>query len=151
MALTDAERLRLHRCLEDKLGPDEAALLMTAVPPVDWSDIVTKDVLRGELALVRGEMSGLRSELRGEMAGVRGEMVELRSELRGEMAGVRGEMVELRGGMAELRGDVVGLRGELKAEIRGELSAFKGQLMLALVALVVSMIGVMLVGVRLAV
>ncbi|MBK9178589.1 MAG: hypothetical protein IPM45_03255 [Acidimicrobiales bacterium] len=81
MALTDAERLRLHRRLEEALGPDEAALLMTAVPPVGWSDLVTNDVLRSELVLVRAELRGDMAELRGEFAELRGEFAELRGHL----------------------------------------------------------------------
>jgi hypothetical protein len=40
MAITDAERHRLHTKLEQAIGEEDAAVLMEHLPPSGWSDVV---------------------------------------------------------------------------------------------------------------
>jgi hypothetical protein len=42
MAIDERARHELHRRLEEVLGPDEAATLMSHLPPVGWADVATK-------------------------------------------------------------------------------------------------------------
>ena len=42
MAIDERARHRLHRKLEEILGPEEAAVLMRHLPPVGWADVATK-------------------------------------------------------------------------------------------------------------
>jgi hypothetical protein len=42
MAIDERARHRLHRELEEVLGPQEAAVLMAHLPPVGWADVATR-------------------------------------------------------------------------------------------------------------
>jgi 3-oxoacyl-ACP reductase-like protein len=119
MPATDAERLALHRRLEAVLGPNEAATLMTAVPPVGWSDLVTKDVLRSEMSLLRGEMANMESGLRSDMADLRSEIGAVRAEMAAEFGSVRSEI----------------------GSVRADSASQTRMLMLTMVVLVVAMVG----------
>jgi hypothetical protein len=45
MAITDAERHRLHTELDEKIGEEDAAISMAHLPPSGWSDVVrTRDL-----------------------------------------------------------------------------------------------------------
>lgn len=81
-ALTETQRIELYeRIKRTSLGEEGANVVMNALPNVDWDSIATHD----DLALLRAEMAGLRSELRGEMGAlrsdVRADLVELENRL----------------------------------------------------------------------
>ena len=149
MAITDAQRHRLHQRLEETLGPDEANTLMEHLPPVGWADVATRRDLDAATALTSSELQRSMAELRGEMADLsgklRGEMADLRGELRGEMADLRGELCgemadlrgELRGEMADLRGELCGEMADLRAEMH---RGFRTQT-LALTSIMFGMLG----------
>jgi hypothetical protein len=80
MALDARTRSSIYGKFAELLGDHDANALMSQFPSVEADELVTRDHLRGELAV-------LRSELRGEMA-------DLRSELRTDMADLRTEMAE---------------------------------------------------------
>jgi hypothetical protein len=42
MAIDERARHELHQKLEEILGADEAATLMSHLPPVGWADVATK-------------------------------------------------------------------------------------------------------------
>jgi hypothetical protein len=42
MEVTEAERHRLFRWLEEHMGPENAATTMHLIPPVGWPDLATK-------------------------------------------------------------------------------------------------------------
>jgi hypothetical protein len=70
MAADDVDRLRLLRRLEEVLGVEEAALLMTQLPHVPWSDLATKrdlEALRQDLELRFGTVDHGLSSLRAEV------------------------------------------------------------------------------------
>ncbi len=74
-------------------GLEEAAagaVVTTIQEAVDT--LVTREVLRIELATIRTEMADLRADLRTEMA-------DLRADLRAEMADLRTGMADLRAGL----------------------------------------------------
>jgi hypothetical protein len=82
---TETSRNRLYEKIRTEWGEDNAEELMSALPPVGWADIATKQ----DLALVRGEVKQLGVEIRAEMnelgTELRTEMNELGTELRTEM------------------------------------------------------------------
>ena len=41
--MTYANRDQLYRSAVEALGPEEAETLMSSLPPMDWSEIATKD------------------------------------------------------------------------------------------------------------
>jgi hypothetical protein len=68
MTIDERTRHQLHGKLEEVLGPDEAATLMSYLPPVGWADVATKhdlDVIRHDLGELRQDMKDLRGELNG--------------------------------------------------------------------------------------
>jgi hypothetical protein len=79
MTIDERTRHQLHGRLEEILGPDEAATLMSYLPPVGWADVATKhdlDVVRRDLEVVRRDIGDLRqdlSALRQDMQGLRAE------------------------------------------------------------------------------
>lgn len=63
MAADEAVRSRLHRKLDELRGPEEAALLMTGVPPFPWAEVAR----RRDLELLRTELRAEIRESRGEV------------------------------------------------------------------------------------
>jgi len=62
MVLSDQQRHGLHGRLEEVLGREHAAALMTQIPPTGWADMATKQdlVLLGERLDARIERVDLR-------------------------------------------------------------------------------------------
>jgi hypothetical protein len=58
MAVDEGSRHRLYRKLDQVLGTDEAGTLMRLLPPAgfEWSQLVTKDDLRGAIDSLRHEL-----------------------------------------------------------------------------------------------
>ena len=83
---TETGRHRLYEKIKEQWGEDNAAELMSYLPPVGWADVATKHDLRAEVALLRSELHNDLTELR---SGLRDEMAELGTQLRGEMNGMR--------------------------------------------------------------
>lgn len=55
MNASASDRHRLHRHLDELLGPEDAATLMEHLPPNEWNQLATKS-----------DIAELRAELRGE-------------------------------------------------------------------------------------
>jgi hypothetical protein len=70
MAITDAERHRLHTKLDEVLGEEDAAVLISHLPPSGWSDVArTRDLdqlelrLEGQIARLDGRIDRLEAEM----------------------------------------------------------------------------------------
>ena len=64
MAIDERSRHELHLKLERALDPDEAATLMSYLPPAGWADVVTKRDLDGGLQSTRHViLADVRAEL----------------------------------------------------------------------------------------
>ena len=107
------DTLRLSRALEDKgnFTSEQAEALAEALGEASQGDLATKTDLAG----VRTEIAGLKTELKTELAGVGTEIAELRTELKSEIASARGE----------LRSEIAGVGTEI-AELRTELNDLEG-------------------------
>lgn len=71
MAITEKQRHQLFTTLEQRLGPEEAAVVMELLPPVGWADVATKrDVEQIERQLDR-RMDTLERRMDGFEAGMR--------------------------------------------------------------------------------
>lgn len=63
MALDAAHRSSIYQKLVPVLGDDDANALMSEFPSVEAAELVTKDFLRAELAVLRCEIGELHSEM----------------------------------------------------------------------------------------
>lgn len=74
MPIDERERHRLHERLDEVLGPEEAATLMTHLPPVGWGDVARRSdldqlearfdaALHRELGQVRADMLSSHRQL----------------------------------------------------------------------------------------
>lgn len=130
MTVDERRRHELHERLDQVLDAGHADTLMALLPPVGWADVATNQ----DLDALEARMEAGFAELRAEIAGLRAEIAELRGEMRAEIAALRAEMhVEIAG----LRGDLVDglsqIRVELHRELRHQLWAILGVLLVALV------------------
>lgn len=66
MAIDDV-RIRARQRLEELIGVDEAAYVLGERPSGGWDTLVTKEHLALELAVIREELGGLRSEVLGSL------------------------------------------------------------------------------------
>jgi hypothetical protein len=79
MNASASDRLRLHRHLEELLGPEDAATLMEHLPPDEWDRLARSSdllALKDDVARLRDEMGDVRRELRTELGELAGRMVE---------------------------------------------------------------------------
>ena len=70
MSVDQRRRLQLYEVARERFGPEAADTLMELLPPMDPSELATKQ----DLAVLSAE---LRGELRGEIGSLRAEMHEL--------------------------------------------------------------------------
>lgn len=71
----------LHNGLEEVIGPERAATLMSRLPAVPLSELVTKADLHGEMSAMEERLSG---RMEGEFKAVRLEMAAMGDRLRAE-------------------------------------------------------------------
>lgn len=63
MSVTEFQRHQVFQWFEESMSSERAAIMMDLLPPVGWGDIATKT----DLAMLRADMSALRSEVLGEI------------------------------------------------------------------------------------
>ena len=67
MSITDAQRHKLHTELDQVLGEEDAAVLISHLPPSGWSDVVrTRDLDQLE-ARIDAEFQVMRSEFHASL------------------------------------------------------------------------------------
>ena len=93
MALDAAHRASIYEKLRPVLGDEDANVLMSEFPSVEAQELVTKDFLRAELALLRSELRDGLGELREELLLTKGEFRSEFGELRAEMAELKSTML----------------------------------------------------------
>ncbi len=108
MTVDERRRHALYERLDALLQDEHADTLMSMLPPVGWADIATKQDLYAQSQDIRA----LESRMEAGFSDVRAEMAELRKELHV--------------GLAEVR-------AELHKELRQQLWAILGVLVMALV------------------
>ena len=76
MAIDERARHELHRKLEEVLGANEAASLMSHLPPVGWADVATKH----DLALLEERMNlrfqSMEDRIDGKLDRLRGDIFD---------------------------------------------------------------------------
>lgn len=68
MTIDAAHRASIYEKLRPILGDEDANVLMSEFPSVEAHELVTKDFLRAELALLHEELALTKGELRGELS-----------------------------------------------------------------------------------
>ena len=137
MTVDERTRLRIRQWFLQQMDDEEMAdAIMESMPPVDWSDLATKQdlalttrELRSEMGQLRVEMGELRVELKTEMGELRFDMTELRSDMGELRVELKNEMGDLRSEMGDLRSD---LKGDI-AKIGYDLASFQRTMMLMLI------------------
>jgi hypothetical protein len=119
MATDETVRYSLHRKLDDLVGPDEAALLMTGVPPFPWAEVATKRDLDALGAALRREMRSEARGLRGEMREFRGEVLEKIGALEAKIGGVDGKIGALEAKIGGVEAKIGGVDGKIGAQTWG--------------------------------
>jgi hypothetical protein len=81
MAISEAQRHHLHTVLDGVLGPEDAVVLMSHLPPSGWSDVVRTSDLDLRLAAVEARfetrLHQLSNQLFTRMAGLAGLVLAL--------------------------------------------------------------------------
>ena len=97
MALDARTRSSIYQKLVPILGDDDANALMSEFPSYDGDELVTKQFLRAELALTKGELRAELAEVRGGLAEVRTEMAALENRLTIRLGGAIGAATTILG------------------------------------------------------
>ena len=106
MRPTEAQRLSLRSSLVAAIGESDTAVLMEAMPPIDYDTLATRDDLARTAAGLEAQIDALRTEMDGRFtmvdarfAQIDARFVAITAELRGEISEVRGEMSTLGGNL----------------------------------------------------
>lgn len=76
VAITEGMRYQLHQGLEQALGPENAATMMSYLPPVGWADVATKRDLEYVTEVLSARIDSLEHRLRAEFqAGLRSNLL----------------------------------------------------------------------------
>ena len=113
-------RERLLRALENVLGFEDASALMASIPPHDWSQLATKDDLRGVQLATQRDIAELREATQRDIA-------ELRESGRHELSEA---VLRLEAGMSEQSAAFErALRTELSKQSRAAVAGMVGMVM----------------------
>jgi hypothetical protein len=63
MSVTEFQRHEVFKWLEEKMGPERAAIMMDLLPPVGWGDIVTTRDLASLEARLTGQIHEAKADL----------------------------------------------------------------------------------------
>lgn len=150
MTTSERERHRLHQTLDEVIGPDVAAILMSHLPPVGWADVATKHdlvELEGRFTnQLRAAISDLRSELHTEIGGLRSELHAeiggLRSEMHAQIGGLRSAMHAESGSLHAEIGSLHAEIGSLRTDMHQSLQSMARTYLLGNIALVLTVVAV---------
>ena len=107
MAIDEAARHRLHTKLETLMGAEEAATLMSHLPPVGWGDVATRRDVEAFRVATRAETDQLRADVQALGTQLRTEMEAMGSELRTEMGALGTNLrTEIRATESQLRAEM---------------------------------------------
>jgi hypothetical protein len=99
MSVDERTRLAIRSWFAEQLNDDLADAIMESMPPIEWTDVATKD----DLALMGRELRAETAELRAEMhlgfAAVSNEFAVVHKEL----AGIHKEFAGIRNGFADMK------------------------------------------------
>ncbi len=81
MTVQEAERLKLHNSLTEKLGEDTANRLMDSLPPFSWREAATKDDLKNLKEWAESRFDAQDARVAAEFVSVRAEISSVESRL----------------------------------------------------------------------
>ena len=82
MPIDERTRLRIRQWFMEQVDDEEMAdAIMESLPPVEWSELVTKQDLALTTRELRAEMGELRVELKTEMNELRGDIAKISYDL----------------------------------------------------------------------
>ena len=116
MTLTTNHRKALFDALAPLAGEEATEAMLRGYPMCEGDELVTKEVLRSELAEFRtefkGELAEFRTEFTGEVAALRTEFSnELHDRLRSQTQWMVGTMVAMFGSLVATGGLLVAVTG----------------------------------------
>lgn len=83
MSINEEDRLDLRQAFETVFADERTArLAMEAMPPIDYSQLATKQ----DISVLRHELQGDMAQLRGEFAELKGEFAELKGSIAADLA-----------------------------------------------------------------
>lgn len=66
MLLDERDRAEIYQILTQRFGPERAGRLMAVLPTTSWDDLVTKEHLDHQMALLRADMQTLEQRVIAE-------------------------------------------------------------------------------------
>ncbi len=88
MAIDEATRHRVFGRIEEVLGEEVAATLMSHMPPINWADIATKQdlvLLKQDLDVFRRDLENVEQRLDGKLGNLDDKIDVLEIRLKAEM------------------------------------------------------------------
>lgn len=67
MAISESQRHHLHTTLDGVLGPEDAAVLMSHLPPSGWSDVVRTTELDQRVAVIEARFDAMEARFDARM------------------------------------------------------------------------------------
>ena len=139
---TDRERRELFEALRTEIGDGPASTLMESLPPYDWNDLAR-----------RADVEALGTSLRGEIALLRGEMDQRFAAVETGFARVENRFAGVEGKISELRGEMDGRFAQMEtrfAHVENRFAALGTRVLAANIGLAFGTAGVVLAAVKLA-
>jgi hypothetical protein len=93
MAISESQRHHLHTALDGVLGPEDAAVLMSHLPPSGWSDVVRTSDLDLRLAVVESRFDAVDARFETLEARVDARLHQLSNQLTARIAALVGLVI----------------------------------------------------------
>ena len=95
MRPTEAQRLSLRSSLVAAIGESDTAVLMEAMPPIDYDTLATRDDLARTAADLEAQIDALRTEMDGRFTMIDARFAEIDARFVAITAELRGEISEV--------------------------------------------------------
>jgi hypothetical protein len=93
MAISESQRHHLHNALDEVLGPEDAAVLMSHLPPSGWSDVVRTTELDQRVAVIESRFDAVEARFDALEARVDARFHQLSNQLVTRMAALAGLVI----------------------------------------------------------
>lgn len=93
MAISESERHHLHNALDGVLGPEDAAVLMSHLPPSGWSDVVRTHELDLRVQVIESRFDAVESRFDALEARIDARLHQLSYQLVTRVAALAGLVI----------------------------------------------------------